>query len=917
MASLGTITLGTFTNISSTAIIGVEPVLEAIASANDTTHVFDNTNSTHTGVAQFALGNMPADFATILTVSIQLRYLAQAAQTNTWTSLTAQIVQSDGSTALTNEVTVASSITTTTATNSSVITLTGPNTSADKATWDGALVLIRWNITRNKGGDTVQKRVTAAEVTGTYTPAGITLTTVSGAGAVGSVGISGTAPTVTTQAVDGISGTNATGHGTVTAVGAPDLTERGVCWDTAANPTTANSRATSAGQSGAFTASITGLTLGGITYHVRAYATNAAGTSYGSDVTFVTGPAAPTVTTTLTPESTGATHAYVKGSVTSDGGGTITERGFVWNTAGSPTTADNKVVVSGTVGGLRVAITGLSPSTTYKFRAYAINSSGTGYGPSSGTINTTAATVPVVNTSSISSVTYNSAVGGGEVLTDGGAAITERGICWLMGSTPLTTDSKTTTTGTTGAFSGLSMASAINREGPGSGTWVYVRAYAINSVGTGYGPVMIARVPYRRSTAYGPPGPAAGASVTITTPTLTLVTTDVDGIAHEALVYVWANEPAWNLSRGGLGSAITLIGGGGGGIRASSDGAYFYVASPTNDWVYQYAFADYPNEIAINSINGLAQKILYVGGEETNVRALAFSSDGTKCYIVGTTNSTVFQYTLDTAWDLSTGYYSGKSFSVLSQDNGTWGLDFSSDGSKMYVAGQQNDRVYQYELSTAWDVSTAVYNTHFMSIGSQSTNVGSLCFSDDGTKCYVGDWSTRILYQYTLTTAWDITTGSYASLSLNASATITNNLVGMCFTRGGGRTMLITDSAGNVFVCSFDRVSQATLFARSSIDPGFANQTTPADTTPFNSGDTVGWTVWSGSALTDSAPYWWGVAWGSGSGSDPDTRSLYHLAADYTLRAFNVNTSLAGGPPETVRPKSIGLVATLYPFAYY
>jgi hypothetical protein len=70
---------------------------------------------------------------------------------------------------LTDEVTVESAITTTTPTDSSVIPMTNPNTSADKTVWDEALVLIRFGITRSKSGDDFQERVFAAEVTGTYT----------------------------------------------------------------------------------------------------------------------------------------------------------------------------------------------------------------------------------------------------------------------------------------------------------------------------------------------------------------------------------------------------------------------------------------------------------------------------------------------------------------------------------------------------------------------------------------------------------------------------------------------------------------------------------------------------------------------------------------------------------------------------
>ncbi|NTW32249.1 MAG: LamG domain-containing protein [Bacteroidetes bacterium] len=95
------------------------------------------------------------------------------------------------------------------------------------------------------------------------------------------------AATVTTQAVSSIAAATATGNGNITADGGATITERGVCWNTSATPTTANSKAISAGTTGAFTVSMTGLTAGAL-YYVRAYAINSVGISYGNQVTFST-----------------------------------------------------------------------------------------------------------------------------------------------------------------------------------------------------------------------------------------------------------------------------------------------------------------------------------------------------------------------------------------------------------------------------------------------------------------------------------------------------------------------------------------------------------------------------------------------------------------------------------------------------
>src|ERR1035437_621234 len=96
-----------------------------------------------------------------------------------------------------------------------------------------------------------------------------------------------TPPTLTSASISAVTQTSATGGGTVTSAGNGTVTTRGVCWGTSANPTIANSTTLDGTGTGAFISAITGLTAG-TTYHVRAYATNSAGTSYGSDMSFTT-----------------------------------------------------------------------------------------------------------------------------------------------------------------------------------------------------------------------------------------------------------------------------------------------------------------------------------------------------------------------------------------------------------------------------------------------------------------------------------------------------------------------------------------------------------------------------------------------------------------------------------------------------
>ncbi len=224
-------------------------------------------------------------------------------------------------------------------------------------------------------------------------------------------------PTLTTQAVTAIDIITATGNGNITALGGAAPTIRGVCWSTSANPTTADSKTEeSPGPfgTGTYTEPITGL-ISNTTYHVRPYATNSAGTGYGSDVTFTTlidpayvagryykcviaasgvpdGTSAsdrgyriptPSVTTQAVSGIT-ATGATGNGTIVSVSLKNCTRRGFCYvaGTSGDPTTADSVAYDDGdfSAAAYTKAITGLSSGTYYRVRAYATNPEGTGYG---------------------------------------------------------------------------------------------------------------------------------------------------------------------------------------------------------------------------------------------------------------------------------------------------------------------------------------------------------------------------------------------------------------------------------------------------------------------------------------------------------------------------------------------------------
>ena len=287
------------------------------------------------------------------------------------------------------------------------------------------------------------------------------------------------APTVSSAAITVFSTSSATMGGNVTANGGVAVTEYGVVYSSSnAVPTLADSKVVIGNGNGGFSQSVTGLT-GGTTYYVRAYATNLIGTSYGFVMSFTT---SPTFATIITSEASGIgnTTATVGGNVTLSGGAAVTERGIVYSSTNTtPTVSDTKIQVGIGTGTFTQALVGLTLATTYYVRSYAINSIGTSYGAVVNFIPGGAS----VSTDVISGISSTGITAGGNVVSIGGSAVTERGIVYVAGNgVPTIANTKVAIGAGLGTFS-----QAITSLAPG--TLYSLRTYATNSTGTNYGAV--------------------------------------------------------------------------------------------------------------------------------------------------------------------------------------------------------------------------------------------------------------------------------------------------------------------------------------------------------------------------------------------------------------------------------------------
>jgi len=148
-----------------------------------------------------------------------------------------------------------------------------------------------------------------------------------------------------------------------------------------------------------------------------------------------------------------------------------------------------------------------------------------------------------------------------------------------------------------------------------------------------------------------------------------------------------------------------------------------------------------------------------VATQETVPQGIFFKPDGTKMYVIGRFGYDVNEYDLSTAWDVTSASYL-QNFSVAAQEAFPTGIFFKPDGTKMYVIGLSGDDVNEYDLSTAWDITSASYLQNF-SVAAQETNPQGIFFKPDGTKMYVIGTVGDDVNEYDLSTAWDVTSASY------------------------------------------------------------------------------------------------------------------------------------------------------------
>jgi len=202
-----------------------------------------------------------------------------------------------------------------------------------------------------------------------------------------------------------------------------------------------------------------------------------------------------------------------------------------------------------------------------------------------------------------------------------------------------------------------------------------------------------------------------------------------------------------------------------------------------------------------------------VGAKDISPQGIFFKPDGKKMYTMGESGDTVDEYDLGTAWNVTTAVYL-QEFSVAAKETVATGLFFKPNGSKMYTIGFDGDTVDEYDLGTDWDVSTAVYLQE-ISVAAKETSPSGLFFKPDGTKMYTIGLDGDTVDEYDLGTAWDVSTAVYLQEFSVAAKEI--NPQGIFFKPDGTKMYVIgTDGdsvdeydLGTVDTADYDLTSEA------------------------------------------------------------------------------------------------------------
>ena len=235
---------------------------------------------------------------------------------------------------------------------------------------------------------------------------------------------------------------------------------------------------------------------------------------------------------------------------------------------------------------------------------------------------------------------------------------------------------------------------------------------------------------------------------------------------------------------------------GAGAVVWGDSGSKLYIVDNTT--AYQYTVST-PYDLSTAFYSGLTGALT---GDTSN-GGIVFKDDGTKAYAVGSVGQDVTQYSV-TNWNIATISDDAVTLSIAAQDSDPRSLWISPDGTKLFVIGNTNDKVFRYTLSTAWDLSTAAFDVgQEVALGAGIHNGVSL--SADGTRLFT--LNSNDVSQWILGTAFDLTTAADSGITLSTAPPVNGADGPLSFSENGGRGIIVSGVDDKVYEFFTSRVT--------------------------------------------------------------------------------------------------------------
>lgn len=229
------------------------------------------------------------------------------------------------------------------------------------------------------------------------------------------------------------------------------------------------------------------------------------------------------------------------------------------------------------------------------------------------------------------------------------------------------------------------------------------------------------------------------------------------------------------------------------GVAFSADGNKMFVVGNNSDNVHQYTLTS-----AFDPSGGITLDGSYnISSEDGFASGITFSKDGMKMFISGDDRSDIYQYSLSSAFDITSGVTLVGSF-FSTHDTSPQGVEFSVDGSSMFILGSSGIEINQYSLSTPFDITSGVSYETTYDISGEETSPRDLAFSSDGSKMLIVGASGRDVTQYDLSVPFNLASGVTPGSTYGITAA-TSNPRGLCFDNDGDRFFVLDPSTVHQF----------------------------------------------------------------------------------------------------------------------